>query len=139
MDDEICSHCYNGGYWAPNLKQDNGKNTKQQNTEKNNVTQRNTMKSAMKHKNIGGSFEDFLEEGGILEDVDAVATKRVVARQLQEEMEKQNISQAALARKMNTSRSSVRRLLDPKNESMTISTLKRAAKTMGKRVEIKLV
>jgi len=93
----------------------------------------------MKHKNIGDSFDNFLEEEGILEHTEDVATKRVVAFQIQEEMKKRNISRKALAQKMNTSRSSVRRLLDPSNESMTVKTLKKAAKTLGKRVEIRLV
>lgn len=93
----------------------------------------------MTHKNIGGKFDDFLEEDGILEHAEKVATKRVVAFQLQEEMKKRKISQKTLAQKMRTSRSSVRRLLDPGNDSMTIRTLNRAAKTLGKRIEIRLV
>jgi predicted XRE-type DNA-binding protein len=49
------------------------------------------------------------------------------------------MSQKELAAKMKTSRSSVRRLLDPENDSLTIKTLKRAAMTLGKKVEIRLV
>jgi len=93
----------------------------------------------MKHKNIGSSFDNFLEEEGILDHAEDVATKRVVAYQLRGEMEKQNVSQKALAGRMKTSRSSVRRLLDPNNESLTVNTLKRAAKSLGKKIEIKLV
>jgi antitoxin HicB len=93
----------------------------------------------MKHKNIGGSFDDFLEAEGILEEVEEVATKRVVAFQLQKEMKKRKMSKQSLAKAMNTSRSSVGRLLDPENESLTIKTLKKAARTLGKRVEIRLV
>ena len=93
----------------------------------------------MKHKNIGDSFDSFLEEEGILEHAESVATKRVVAYQLQEEMKKRKMSKTALAQKMNTSRSSVNRLLDPNNESITVKTLKRAARTLGKKVEIRLV
>ena len=93
----------------------------------------------MKHKNIGDRFDSFLEEEGLLEHAEDVAAKRIIAYQLREEMKKRNISQKALAEKMKTSRSSVRRLLDPDNESMTVKTLKKAAKTLGKRVEIRLV
>lgn len=93
----------------------------------------------MKHKNIGDNFDDFLEEDGVLDEVEEVATKRVVAFQLQEEMKRLKMSQVTLAQRMKTSRSSVRRLLDPKNESMTVKTLKKAARTLGKRVEIRLV
>ena len=93
----------------------------------------------MKHKNIGSSFDDFLEEDGILEQAEEVATKRVIAFQLQQEMKRLKMSQKTLAQKMRTSRSSVRRLLDPGNESMTIKTLKKAARTLGKRIEIRIV
>lgn len=93
----------------------------------------------MIHKNIGNSFDSFLEKEGIREQVENVATKRVVAYQLQEEMKKQKISQKALAARMNTSRSSIKRLLDPHNDSLTLNTLKKAAKTLGKRVQIELV
>jgi predicted XRE-type DNA-binding protein len=93
----------------------------------------------MSHKNIGDSFDSFLQEENILDHTEDVATKRVVAYQLQEEMKKLKISKKELAGRMNTSRSSVRRLLDPENESLTIKTLKKAAVTLGKRVEIRLV
>jgi predicted XRE-type DNA-binding protein len=93
----------------------------------------------MSHKNIGDSFDSFLQEENILEHTEDVATKRVVAYQLQEEMKKLKITKKELAGRMNTSRSSVRRLLDPENESLTIKTLKKAAVTLGKRVEIRLV
>lgn len=51
-----------------------------------------------------------------------------------EEMKKRKISQTKLARQMKTSRSAVKRLLDPDNESLTIKTLKKAAATLGKSV-----
>jgi len=59
----------------------------------------------MKHKNIGGSFDEFLEDEGILESVEKVAINRVVALQLQEAMEKNKIKKSEMAKKMNTSRS----------------------------------
>jgi predicted XRE-type DNA-binding protein len=93
----------------------------------------------MKHKNIGDSFDDFLESEGILEEVEAVATKRVIAFQLQEEMKKKNLTRTKFAQKMNTSRSSLNRLLDPNNEAITIKTLKRAANVLGKKVVLQLV
>jgi predicted XRE-type DNA-binding protein len=93
----------------------------------------------MKHKNIGDSFDDFLESEGILEEVEAVATKRVIAFQLQEEMKKKNLTRTKFAQKMNTSRSSLNRLLDPNNEAITIKTLKKAANVLGKKVVLQLV
>ncbi len=93
----------------------------------------------MKHKNIGGSFEDFLKEEGILEKVEDVAIKRVIAMQLREEMKKKNISKTKLATKMHTSRSALNRLLDPEDEAITFKTLKRAASALNKRLVIQLV
>jgi predicted XRE-type DNA-binding protein len=93
----------------------------------------------MSHKNIGDSFDSFLQSEGILEHTENVAIKRVVTYQLQEEMKKHNLSQKKLAEKMNTSRTAVRRLLDPNNESLTIKTLKKAATTLGKTLQIRLV
>jgi DNA-binding Xre family transcriptional regulator len=93
----------------------------------------------MKHKNIGDSFDSFLENEGILEQVENVAIKRVIAFQLQEEIKKKKITKAKLARQMKTSRSSLDRLLDPENEAVTFKTLKKAATVLGKRLVVQLV
>jgi len=90
------------------------------------------------NKHIGGDFDEFLRSEGILEDAEAVAAKRVIAFQISQEMERADISQAELARRMKTSRSSVERLLDPTNQSVTLSTLERAATAVGKRLKIYL-
>lgn len=92
----------------------------------------------MTNKHIGGDFDEFLRSEGILEDAEAVAAKRVIAFQISQEMERADISQAELARRMKTSRSSVERLLDPTNQSVTLSTLERAATAVGKRLKIYL-
>ncbi|ATX81985.1 Helix-turn-helix domain-containing protein [Mariprofundus ferrinatatus] len=89
-------------------------------------------------KHIGSNFEDFLVEEGMLADAKATAIKRVLAFQLQQEMEKMHISKKALAEKMSTSRSSVDRLLDPNNPSVTLLTLEAAAEAIGKRLTISL-
>ncbi len=88
------------------------------------------------NKHIGSSFDDFLEEEGILAETEAVAVKRVVAYQVSQIMEKKHISKAAMARQMKTSRSSLERLLDPQNTSITLQTLERAAHVIGKRLRI---
>jgi len=93
----------------------------------------------MKHKNTGGSFDDFLKDEGILEEVEDVAIKRVVALQILEEMKKKNISKTKLANQMETSRSALNRLLDPEDEAITFKTLKRAASALDKRLVIQLV
>ncbi len=92
----------------------------------------------MDKKHIGSDFDDFLRGEGILDEAEAVATKRVIAYQLAQEMERANISQSELARRMKTSRSSVERLLDPANPSVTLVTLERAASAIGKRLKVQL-
>ena len=89
-------------------------------------------------KHIGSDFDDFLRDEGVLDDAEAVATKRVIAFQIAREMESAHISQSELARRMNTSRSAVERLLDPTNPSVTLQTLERAARAVGKRLKVQL-
>ena len=92
-----------------------------------------------KHKNIGSSFDVFLEEDGILQKAEEVATKRVVAFQIKKLMQQKNISKTKLAKEMKTSRSSLDRLLDPTNDAGTLKSLYRAARALGKKLEIRLI
>ena len=88
------------------------------------------------NKHIGSSFDDFLEEEGLLAETEAVAIKRVIAYQVDQLMKTQKLSKVAMARKMNTSRSALDRLLDPYNTSITLQTLESAAHAIGKRLRI---
>jgi predicted XRE-type DNA-binding protein len=92
----------------------------------------------MANKHIGSDFDEFLREEGMLDDAESVAAKRVIAFQIAREMERANITQSELARRMKTSRSAVERLLDPANPSVTLSTLERAASAVGKRLTVQL-
>jgi len=92
----------------------------------------------MKKGSIGSSFDDFLQEEGIYEEVQATAIKRVLSWQLQQAMESAHISKAEMARRMHTSRSHLDRLLDPDNERIQLDTLMKAASAVGKRVRIEL-
>ena len=89
-------------------------------------------------KNRGSDFDDFLREEGILEEVEALATKRLIAHELSRVMAKEKLSKAALARRMGTSRSQVDRLLDPDNESVTLATLAKAATAVGQSLRVSL-
>jgi antitoxin HicB len=91
-----------------------------------------------KNPHIGSSFDSFLKEEGIYEEVAAAATKRVISRRIQEEMRKKKISQTEMAQRMKTSRAALKRLLDPKNVSITLQTINRAAAVLGRDVEIKI-
>ena len=86
----------------------------------------------------GSSFDSFLEQEGIREEVEAVALKRVLARQLEQAMQKQHKTKQAMARQLHTSRSQLERLLDPRNVSVTLETITRAARALGKRVIIRV-
>jgi antitoxin HicB len=90
----------------------------------------------MESKHIGSSFDSFLQEEGLMAEAEATALKRVLAYQIKQEMELQNISKTALAKMMKTSRSSVDRLLDPKNSSVTLLTLENVAVALGKRLKL---
>jgi len=87
----------------------------------------------------GSALDDFLAEEGLLEEATAKAVKRALAWQLARAMKEQRVTKAALARKMNTSRAQLDRLLDPENESVTLKTLTRAAGILGLRLRIELV
>ncbi len=93
----------------------------------------------IKNKHRGGSFEAFLREEGLLEEVQVVALKRALAMKVTDLMKKKKLSKSAMAAKMRTSRAAVNRLLDPKNTSVTLATLNRAAKSLDRRVKIDLV
>lgn len=88
---------------------------------------------------VGSSFDDFLKEEGIYEEVTAATIKRVIARQLDALMTDQGLTKSALAKRMKTSRAQLDRLLDPENESVTLGTLARAAHAVGRNLRMELV
>lgn len=93
----------------------------------------------MKTGRIGSSFDDFLKEEGIYEEVTAVAIKRVLARQIEDAMARQNISKSEMARRMKTSRSHLDRLLDPEKGTVRLDTLLKAAHAVGREIRVELV
>ena len=92
----------------------------------------------MDKKYTGSNFDDFLAEEGLLEQAETVAIKRALAFQVEELMKEQNLSKTEMSRRMRTSRASLERLLDPGNQSVTLQTLDRAARALGKRLQISL-
>jgi antitoxin HicB len=95
------------------------------------------MKNSNPH--IGSSFDDFLEEEKLLAEASEIAIKRVIAWQLQQEIESKNMTKTSVAKAMGTSRAAVDRLLDPNNTSMTLLTLSKAARILGKSIKIYLI
>jgi hypothetical protein len=86
----------------------------------------------------GSTFDSFLEEEGIREEVEAVAVKRVISWQLTEAMRKKKKTKQALAKELNTSRSQLDRLLDPQNIAVSLDMITRAARVLGKRLIIRV-
>ena len=93
----------------------------------------------MKKKNIGSSFDSWLRDEGMYEEVSAAAIKRVVARQVEAAMHQKGLSKAEMARRMHTSRAALNRLLDPENDAVTLSTLQKAAAVVGRELRLELV
>jgi antitoxin HicB len=85
------------------------------------------------------TLDDFLREKGKLEEFQAIAIKEVLAWQIAEAMKAKNISRSGLATKMKTSRSQIGRLLDPKDRNVTLATLQRAARMVGRSLRLELV
>ena len=93
----------------------------------------------IKNPHDGSSLDDFLKEDGLFEEVQAAALKRAFALELTDLMEEQQVSKTSLAGQMRTSRAALDRLLDPANTSVTLATLTRAARALGRKVKIELV
>jgi predicted XRE-type DNA-binding protein len=88
---------------------------------------------------IGSSFESYLQEQGTLEETTAIAVKRVLAWQLEQAMEKKQLSKNQMAKAMKTSRSQLDRILDPDNDRIQLATLTAAARVVGRQLRIELV
>jgi hypothetical protein len=90
------------------------------------------------NEHFGSSFDDFLDEEGIRDEVTAYAVKRVLAWQIQQEMTAQGLSKSAMAKRMKTSRTQLDRLLDPSNVKVQLETMQRAAAAVGRRLHLEL-
>ena len=98
------------------------------------------MKAKKKSKvgHTGSTFDSFLEDEGIREEMEAVAVKRVISWQLAEAMREKKKTKQAMAKELRTSRSQLDRMLDPQNTAVTLDTISRAARVLGKRLIIQI-
>lgn len=92
-----------------------------------------------RNKHIGGDFDAFLAEQGELEEATALAVKRVIAWQLEQAMQAAGVNKSALAKRMQTSRTVVDRMLDATDTGLTLDTMTRAATALGFRLRVDLV
>jgi DNA-binding Xre family transcriptional regulator len=88
---------------------------------------------------LGSAFDDFLEQEEILNEVTEVALKRVLAWQVEQAMKERGLTKSKMAKSMQTSRAALDRLLDPEYDSVTLRTLDKAARAVGKRIKIDLI
>lgn len=85
------------------------------------------------------SFDQYLDDKGLRDEVDIAAEKMYIAWQLEQARIEQKMSKSALAQKLGTSRAQIDRVLDQHNQNVTIETLKRVAAVLGKRLKLELV
>lgn len=92
----------------------------------------------MRNVHLGSSFDDFLDEEGIREEVTTHAVKQVLAWQIEQAMAAQGLSKSAMAKRMKTSRTQLERLLDPTNDKVQLETMQRAAAAVGRKLSVEL-
>jgi hypothetical protein len=92
-----------------------------------------------KNPHIGSDFDDFLQEEGLYSDVNAGAAKKLLALQLSQALQENNVTRTELACRMRTSRAVINRLLDPSNLALNLQTVSKAAAALGKKIDIRLV
>jgi predicted XRE-type DNA-binding protein len=93
---------------------------------------------ARSHPHVGSSFDEFLQEEDLYEEVPAEAVKTVIAWQIRQAMEEQGVSKSEIAARIRTSRAQLDRLLDPSNDKVQLDTLKRAAAALGRKIRLEL-
>lgn len=89
-------------------------------------------------RHLGSRLDNFLKEEGLLDEVEAIAVKRVLAAEVAAYLEQNNVRKTAFAKSIRTSRSQLDRLLEPDNPSVTLQTMVKAARGIGKRLELRL-
>ena len=94
--------------------------------------------STKNNPHIGSTFESWLDEQGIREEVTAAAVKSVIAEQIAAAMKERGLTKSRMAELMHTSRAQLDRLLDPSSGSVTLETLMSAARAVGRELRLEL-
>jgi hypothetical protein len=92
-----------------------------------------------KNRHRGQTLDSFLKEEGIYDELKAIVTKEAIVWQLQQAMAKKRISKKRMAELMDTSRTQIDRILDPRSGNLTLETLQRAASIVGRELKVELV
>jgi antitoxin HicB len=91
-----------------------------------------------KNPHEGSDFRDLLREEGLLEEVELGALKKALAIQFEKIRQERALTKSEMAAQMRTSRAAVDRLLDGSNPSVSLVTLSKAAKVLGRKLKIEL-
>ena len=94
---------------------------------------------SVNNQQLGSSFDSFLEDEGILEDVHAEAVKRVLAWQVRQFIEENQLTKSAFAKQIETSRAQLDRVLNPTNTSLNLSAMCKITTAMGKKIDVRFV
>ncbi len=97
------------------------------------------MTKKRKNPHHGSTLDDFLTGEGVLEEFRAVAVKEVIAWQIEKAMKDRKLSKSRMAALMQTSRAQLDRLLDPEQGNVTLETLYRAARVLGRELRVELM
>jgi antitoxin HicB len=87
-------------------------------------------------KHIGSKFDDFLKEEELFDEAEAVSIKRLIAYQVQTTLGKKRLTKVALAKQMRTSRAEIDRILDPANTSITLKTILKLSRVLGRKLAV---
>jgi predicted XRE-type DNA-binding protein len=97
------------------------------------------MTPAGRNKHWGSSLAAFLKEEGVYEEAKRQVAKETIAWQIERAMKEKNLSKKRMAELMETSRTQVDRLLNPKDHNVTLATLEKAAAIVGRQLRLELV
>lgn len=84
------------------------------------------------------TFDEFLAKDGLLVETEDAALKEIIADQIKVAMNAEGLTKTAMAARMKTSRRQLDRLLDGDNQSVTLTTLRRAAGAVGRNLRVEL-
>lgn len=92
-----------------------------------------------KNTHIGSDFEDFLKEEGIFDEVEATAIKKILAAEIQKKLKEKHLTKTLMAKKLNTSRSSLDRMLNPFDIAITLKTIIRIVHALNMNIQLELI
>ena len=94
--------------------------------------------TAKTKKHWGTALDDFLKEEGIHEEAKTQVAKEMIAWQSEQAMKEKKLTKKRMAELMETSRTQIDRLLNPKDHNVTLATLEKAAMIVGRQLRLEL-